>query len=187
MRTGRDIAGGMSRAALAAAIAFLCVSATWARGQRPSAPAPRSAGGPAMRAAGPRAQNTQPARRQPYRPQYQNRPGMQPQGRLQGNAAQRPAPGYAMPGLRPGYPGSAPGSVYTRPGYAMPGLRPGYPGSGPGSVYTRPGYAASPYAAPRSTVHVYPGAAQPGHLGDWLNQHRGLPVQEQERMLRSEI
>ncbi|MGA3070916.1 MAG: hypothetical protein ABSD43_11940, partial [Terracidiphilus sp.] len=71
MRTGRDIAGGMSRAVLAAAIVLLCVSAAWARGQRESAPAPRSAGGPAMRAAGPRAQNAQPARRQPYRPQYQ--------------------------------------------------------------------------------------------------------------------
>ena len=25
-----------------------------------------------------------------------------------------------------------------------------------------------------------------GHLGDWLNQHRNLPVQEQERMLRTD-
>ena len=28
--------------------------------------------------------------------------------------------------------------------------------------------------------------APPGHLGDWLNQHRNLPVQEQERMLRGD-
>jgi hypothetical protein len=135
----------MSQAALAVAIALLCVSAAWARGQHSNAPAPRSAGG------------------QPYRPQYQNRTGQQTPGRLLGNATQRPAPGYAAHGLRPGYPGSAPGTVYGRPGYA-----------------------ASPNAAPRSTIHVYPGAAPPGHLGDWLNQHRGLPVQEQERMLRSD-
>jgi hypothetical protein len=50
----------------------------------------------------------------------------------------------------------------------------------------RPGYSAPPYAAPRSSVHIYPGAASPGHLGDWLNQHRGLPAQEQERMLRGD-
>jgi hypothetical protein len=53
-------------------------------------------------------------------------------------------------------------------------------------MYARPGYAASPNAVPRSIIHVYPSAAPPGHLGDWLNQHRGLPVQEQERMLRSD-
>ena len=28
--------------------------------------------------------------------------------------------------------------------------------------------------------------APSGHLGDWLNQHRNLPVQEQERMLRGD-
>jgi hypothetical protein len=28
--------------------------------------------------------------------------------------------------------------------------------------------------------------ASPGHLGGWLNQHRGIPVQEQERMLRAD-
>ena len=155
----------MSRAALVAAIALLCVSAAWARGQRESAPAPRPAGGPAMRAAGTRTQNGRPqaAGRQPYRPQYQNRPAPQSPGRMPRNAVQRPAPGYAPPGLRPGSQGAAPGSVYARPGYP-----------------------ASPNAVPRSTIHVYSSAAPPGHLGDWLNQHRGLPVQEQERMLRSD-
>jgi hypothetical protein len=38
---------------------------------------------------------------------------------------------------------------------------------------------------------AYPGYAPPsefpqGHLGDWLNQHRNLPVQDQERMLRGD-
>ena len=45
--------------------------------------------------------------------------------------------------------------------------RPNYPG------YSRPGYPQSTYAPP-------------GHLGDWLNQHRSLPVQQQEQMLRSD-
>jgi hypothetical protein len=38
---------------------------------------------------------------------------------------------------------------------------------------------------------AYPGYKPPtqpprGHLGDWLDQHRNLPVQEQERTLRSD-
>ena len=160
MRTGREIAGGMSRAILAAAIALLCVSAAWGRGQRASAPAPRQAGGPAIPAAGPRNQNARP---QPSRPQYRSRPGQQSSGRPQGNAVQRPAPGYAAPGLRPSYPGAAPGSVYARPGYP-----------------------AVPYVTPARPAYAYPGAAPPGHLGAWLNQHRGLPVQEQERLLRGD-
>src|SRR5208337_2136286 len=34
--------------------------------------------------------------------------------------------------------------------------------------------------------NAYPGTAPPGHLGDWLNQHRGLPVDQQERLLRND-
>lgn len=126
------------RAATAALAAVVCVSAAWANGQRASAhaSAPRS----------------QPTLNQPARPQYQNRPAGQSQGRQQGNAGQRPGPGYPAP--RPAYPGSP----YLGPGYPRPGV---------------PGYG-SPMVAP------------PGHLGDWLNQHRGLPVQEQERMLRGD-
>lgn len=45
---------------------------------------------------------------------------------------------------------------------------------GPG--YSRPSYSG--YAPPTE-----PPA---GHLGDWLNQHRNLPVQEQERLLRAD-
>ena len=62
-------------------------------------------------------------------------------------------------------------------GSPMQRRAPGYPSSGaPGSNYpgsARPGY-------------TYPGVAPPGHLGDWLNQHRGLPVQDQERLLRND-
>lgn len=33
-------------------------------------------------------------------------------------------------------------------------------------------------------AYAYPGAAPPGHLGDWLNRHPGLPLQQQEQLLR---
>jgi len=108
-----------ARAAVAALTVVLCVSATWASGQRyTSAPRVLSA---------------------------QNRPGGQPYG-------QRPAPEYPRNTLRPGYPG------YLGPGYP----RPAVPGSG---------------------VPIY---APPGHLSDWLNQPRGLPIQQQEQMLRAD-
>ena len=118
----------------------LCVSASWASGQHTGGhnTTPRS----------------QPAWNQPSGPQNQNRPAGQFQGRNQGNAGQRPGPGYPAIAPRPPYQGSP----YLRPGYPRPGV---------------PGYG-SPFYAP------------PGHLSDWLNQHRGLPVQEQERMLRGD-
>ena len=55
----------------------------------------------------------------------------------------------------------------------------------------RPAYPGPPYIGPHFTRPVYPGYAPPvqgppGHLGDWLNQHRNLPVQEQERLLRGD-
>jgi hypothetical protein len=46
----------------------------------------------------------------------------------------------------------------------------------PGNPASRPAY---PYAAPHAQF-------PPGHLGDWLYQHRNLPVQEQVRILRTE-
>jgi hypothetical protein len=71
--------------------------------------------------------------------------------------AQHPAPAPRAP--RPAYPHSA----YPGPPYIGPGLaRPAYPGYTP------------PTELPK------------GHLGDWLNQHRNLPVQEQERLLRND-
>ena len=47
------------------------------------------------------------------------------------------------------------------------GVRPAYPNA------SRPEY-------------TNPGASRPGHLGAWLNQHQGLQVQEQERLLRND-
>jgi len=145
--TGRHNAGGMRSAALAAAIAVLCVPAVWARGQRSNAPAAHSA--PAH-ASAPR---SQPA--QPNRPANQGRNAQEPQGRPQVYAAPRPpATGYPASGVRPPYPGAAyPGPAFRGQGYSRPAV---------------------------------PGYAPPGHLGDWLNQHRNLPVQEQERILRND-
>ena len=110
---------------------------------------------------GPRYQTAQPqiTRRQPAGPQNQNRYIIQSQRRPQGSLA---------------------------PNYARPALRPGNPGYAPGPAYTRPAYPSAPYGAAVRPANPYRPAAPPGHLGDWLNQHQGLPVQEQERVLRND-
>src|SRR5580658_5207774 len=119
----------MRRAALAAVIAMSCVPVGWARGQHPNAPRFARAPGAARPQAGNRQANRQP---------YQNRPGLQNQGRPGGNQGQRPVPGYSGSG----YPNS------------------GNPGSGnPGSVNAGPAYRGAPYASPVRPGYVYPGAA----------------------------
>jgi hypothetical protein len=42
------------------------------------------------------------------------------------------------------------------------------------------------FARPAYPGYAPPAQGPPGHLGDWLNQHRNLPVQEQERVLRGD-
>jgi hypothetical protein len=67
--------------------------------------------------------------------------------------------------------------------------RPAYPQNGNGNGYPNAVRPGQPYGAPlgaQARPYYNPNAAPPGHLGDWLNQHRGQPVQEQERMLRSD-
>ncbi len=49
------------------------------------------------------------------------------------------------------------------------------------SEFGRPIYSPAPH-----TGGFYPGDTQPGHLGDWLNRHQGLPLQKQEQLLRSD-
>jgi hypothetical protein len=51
---------------------------------------------------------------------------------------------------------------------------------------SNPGYSRPAYRGGARPGYDYPGAAPPGHLGDWLNQHRGVPVQQQERLLRKD-
>lgn len=60
--------------------------------------------------------------------------------------------------------------------YAPQTVRPGMPGAGyQGQGYARPAYPGAPGSY-----------APPGHLGAWLNDHRGVPAQDQERMLRND-
>jgi hypothetical protein len=90
----------------------------------------------------------------------QARPQVQNRPRAFGNAVQ-PAPPYRN---------FAP---QTSPQAVRPAL--------PGATYQGQGYAARP---------GYPGVggayAPPGHLGAWLNAHRGVPAQDQERMLKND-
>ena len=87
-----------------------------------------------------------------------NQPRVQPQNRPRayGNAVPQ---SQQYRNFTPQNPPTAahPGQTYQGQGYA----RPGYPGVG--GAY-----------------------APPGHLGAWLNAHRGVPTQDQERMLRND-
>jgi hypothetical protein len=111
-----------------------------------------------------RAARAAPAPRAQQRPsaprnqKNQNRNNQQRPANQQNNQMNRPVQGYGQqPAVRPAYPGAAPNAVY--------------PSGGQGQAY-RP--------------QVYPGAAPPGHLGAWLNEHRNVPLQDQERMLRTD-
>jgi hypothetical protein len=95
---------------------------------------------------------------QPNRSQM--RPQVQSQPRVFGNPVQ------SAPQYRNNFaPQNAPGAVHP----AMPGS------VYPGQAYGRPAYPG-----------VGGAYAPPGHLGAWLNAHRGVPAQDQERMLRND-
>jgi hypothetical protein len=103
--------------------------------------------------------------------------------RAQPNSHNQPRP---QPQSRPGAPAQqnpqfrnfAPQTGGYRPSpQNMPAVRPAMPGMGyQGQGYARPAY-------PGSAAGSY---APPGHLGAWLNDHRGVPAQDQERMLRND-
>jgi hypothetical protein len=90
-----------------------------------------------------------------------NQPRMQPQNRPRayGNAVPQSQQyrNFAAQNPQTGVRPAMPGQTYQGQGYA----RPAYPGVG--STY-----------------------APPGHLGAWLNAHRGVPAQQQEQMLRND-
>lgn len=95
---------------------------------------------------------------------------------------------------------SAPKPQASRPQYARPGpnrnqnngrfapqpnqFRAGRPA--PINPGARPAYPGYNQARPTYPRYMQPGYAPPGHLGAWLNQHRNVPVQDQERMLRND-
>jgi hypothetical protein len=161
----------MNGAAMAAAL-LLCVSAVSAQGPRSGAPAHRDS----------QPSRSQGGRTQPSRPQFQDRSPMQDRGRSMQSQGGPQANGQRRSPYG-GYPGAA-----SRPGYPPPG----YPGRDyPGQGYPGQGYPGSPYVGPGYSRPAYPGYADrnhgaSGHLGDWLNQHRNLPIQEQERTLRGD-
>jgi len=162
-------AQGMRSAALAATMLVLSLPVVLA--QNPHRETPRSA--PQSRPSPSRPQNLQYQGRSQNQGQVQNqnRSARQYQGAPAGNSVQRTAPGgYPSNAARPSYaPGASSGrQIYTGPGQSSY-LNPGRPS------FANPGRSNS-----------YPGAASTGPLGSWLNQHRNLPVQEQERMLRSD-
>lgn len=45
-------------------------------------------------------------------------------------------------------------------------------------------YRGQGYARPSNPDSAPPSYAPPGHLGSWLSQHSGVPLQQQEEMLR---
>ncbi|MGA9062219.1 MAG: hypothetical protein WB341_11200, partial [Terracidiphilus sp.] len=157
----------MRPAAVAAALLSLCLTCVVVPGQRGAerqAPPPRP--GVAQRqAARQEKQQQKQYQKQPRQYQNQQRPYQNQQRPYQNQ--QRP---YQQAPQSNG--GQRPATAYptrsVQPGYANP-------------AYNRPAY---PNAARPGTA--YPGASPPGHLGDWLNRHQSLPVQDQERLLRND-
>ena len=154
-------AGRVRAAALAVAIVAVFLPAAWARGQH------GGGGHGEQHFSGQRSRAENRAQNQ-GRPQRQFRSGGPSQGgnrRLQdrGRGIAGPRPFRSAPGFAPSSPGD--------------GFRPAYPGPANG----RPPYFASP-----APPYYNPRYAPPGHLEDWLNRHRGLPLRDQEQLLRSD-
>lgn len=88
---------------------------------------------------------------------------------------------------RPGYQGGPGRQTQNRPqGDGVERPAPGYGATAPGLGYRNPANPAGPYGNSARQANSYPGAAPPGHLGAWLNDHRNLPAPDQERMLRND-
>jgi len=147
--TAKTRATAVRRAVVYAALAALCLPASWVIGQhRNEAPRPAAHPAPARPAPAPRGQ--------------QGGRAQQPQGR-QNNT---------VPRMQQGNPYSNQQGV----------SRPVYPGANAGT--NRGGYPGTvrPALPPNAMV---PGAP-PGHLQSWLNEHRNVPVQNQEQQLRTD-
>jgi hypothetical protein len=168
------------RAASAAAVAGVWLFASFAQGQQPhsspppqhQAPQPHSQPShPPQQAHPPQPAHTPPSQShsQPALPpqQYQNRPAPQPQTHP------------ALPAQnRPYQPQSQPFVPSQGPMPAPQGFVPHNTG--------RPVYPGPPYLGPTTPRPTYPGypapknSMEPGHLPSWLDQHRNVPVQDQE-------
>lgn len=179
-------AGTMRRAVWTAVMVAVCALPSWALLQRPT---------PRPERAQPRnfAPRQEPRREQPpaQRQNFQQQRNAQ---RWQQDNRQAPRgqanPQYG-PGMQPRY-GNAMrgGGMRQEPMQAPSGNRPAYTGNGAGQSpnvrypYQAPGYGARPRGNVDYPRYMQPGYRPPGHLGAWLNQHRGVPVQQQEQLLR---
>ena len=156
--------------ALAMVVVALCAPLGWAHGQvgpahnaRTQAPAPRISAS--------------------------SRPAAHPAAPASRGASQAAPRGQAQQqGM---WVGSAPSSTMQRSAGGTSG-RSEYssPTRGAGSS-GRPDYPGPPYLGPGYARPTVPGYAPPadlpaGHLGAWLNEHRNLPVQDQERIQRND-
>ncbi|HET7103887.1 MAG TPA: DUF3106 domain-containing protein [Terracidiphilus sp.] len=105
------------------------------------------------------------------------------------NREMRRFPNNPNGAARPEYRGSPfPGRTYRQPAYPRD-ARPNYPRpNDPGMAAPRPAYpvqgAGQGNAAPNRQLYPTREYAPPGHLGAWLNQNRGVPLQQQEQQLR---
>ena len=109
---------------------------------------------------------------QQSRPQNRAQDHARPERQSQGDERGKQDREQENAGPRPyGPPSGAP------PAFPRNGFRPAYPGP----MNNRPlfpGPPIPPYYNPRY--------APPGHLEDWLNRHRDLPLREQEQILRND-
>jgi hypothetical protein len=146
------------RAAIAGAILSLCLPAAWAGWQR---------GGQSRRSSEPHYSAPRPQASQPRNNrQQQSRPQARPRNNQQPRNYNQQSPQYRGQPLGNNFQQRFPSSA-----------RPSYPGSqSPNQELPRPAYRG--YGQP----DYYP----PGHLGSWLNQHRDVPVQDQEKLLGSD-
>jgi hypothetical protein len=159
-------ATAMRRTVVSAVFAVLCLPASWAGGQH-AKPAPPAA---------PRSGQAREGGRQ-----------QAPRGRA-GQQQVKPVAGQGG-GYNAGASRGQPASPYPNP---QGGTRPVYPGSqnsGPQNLGSRnPGTQNSSQGAVRPALPGYPGSpvAPPGHLQSWLNDHKNVPVLNQEQQLRSD-
>lgn len=123
------------------------------------------------------------AARNPYRANrpYAARPDAGQDRGFQGRGYRQQAPTGAYGHgqfYRRQQPYGGPGENYGQgqQGYGRAGQ---YDAGRPAQSYARP-------AMPGARPYSYTGAFPPGHLGSWLNQHRNVPVQGQEQLLRND-
>lgn len=169
----------LRRAALSAAAVALCLPVGQAVGQHGNHE--RQESRPSERRAAPQPRREAPAARPAPRsaPQERSVPNPAPQVRPVYPERQPVLPGGAQ-GFQPRT-NSIPHTIGPAPTY------PQAPQNG-----SRPGvYPGPPYLGPNQVRPAYPGYPRPlgpppGHLQSWLNEHRNVPVQNQEQLLRND-